>query len=62
MALNTRGPLSEEENASGECDCSICARVRLSLSLLPHRTSKERTARQDPDIPSPSTRSLLFSL
>jgi len=33
IALKTRGPLADEEEVIGECDCSICARVRLSLPL-----------------------------
>lgn len=28
LALKTRGPHSEEVEVIGECDCSICARVR----------------------------------
>lgn len=33
IALKTRGPLADEEEVIGECDCSICARVRLSPPL-----------------------------
>jgi hypothetical protein len=28
LALKTKGPLSKEGEVIGECDCSICARVR----------------------------------
>jgi hypothetical protein len=34
MALKTRGPLSKEEEVIGECNCSICARVRLPSALI----------------------------
>ena len=30
MALKAKGPLDEEVEIIGECDCSICARVRQS--------------------------------